>query len=186
MNRTRAFLGIALPEATRRWLYQHYRAHPGSKGQRAIRPENYHITLVFLGNCTGDQLASLSHTLVAGQPPFTLRLSTIGPFPGTPARLLAALFEPCDGIGNLVDELTRSLEPLGFRPEERRFHPHVTLGKNRRPSAMEAIPLDLEDDQGQFEVNSFALYKSELTPGGSIYTPLKIFPLPPRSPGRSQ
>jgi 2'-5' RNA ligase len=62
----------------------------------------------------------------------------------------------------------------GFEPETRAFHPHLTLGRWRDRATRPALP-DL--DLGWAHVRELVLFRSDIRPSGSIYTPLAVFPL---------
>jgi 2'-5' RNA ligase len=62
----------------------------------------------------------------------------------------------------------------GFEPETRAFHPHLTLGRWRDRAPRPPLP---EVDLGKARVRELVLFRSDIRPSGSIYTPLAVFPL---------
>jgi 2'-5' RNA ligase len=83
-------------------------------------------------------------------------------------------------LARLQERVERNLEILGFEPERRGFHPHLTLARaNRsaRPAELRQVgawadgagPVDL----GSMEVTSLSLMRSDLRPTGAVYTRLK-------------
>jgi 2'-5' RNA ligase len=72
------------------------------------------------------------------------------------------------------------MEALGFKREERAFHPHVTLGRVKSQRRIETLLRRIESitfESQPVTINEITLMKSTLTPAGSIYTPLNIIPL---------
>jgi 2'-5' RNA ligase len=78
----------------------------------------------------------------------------------------------------LHDAIDRALEPLGFRSENRRFRPHITIGRVRKSSAEGIAELGhvvrehAEFDGGLTSVFEVTVFSSELHRGGPSYTPL--------------
>ncbi len=74
-------------------------------------------------------------------------------------------------------QLERELEKIGFEPEERAFHPHLTLGRMKSSKGREELAGRMERHQeeefGDFQVERIVLFKSDLKPTGPIYTPLR-------------
>jgi 2'-5' RNA ligase len=62
----------------------------------------------------------------------------------------------------------------GFPREERSFHPHLTLGRWRDRARRPALP---DVNLGSGRVDRLVLFRSQLAPSGSVYTPLATFPL---------
>lgn len=78
------------------------------------------------------------------------------------------------GLQKNIDE---RLALLGFAPEERGFHPHLTICRVKNPSEGRelgrAITLMAPEIDESWVAASFALYKSVLSPAGARYTVLK-------------
>ena len=72
------------------------------------------------------------------QTAFPLRAKALGcfPHPARPRVLWVGLDDPSQALGRLNERLMAALTPLGFPPEDRPFHPHLTLARaqNRMPS----------------------------------------------------
>ena len=66
------------------------------------------------------------------------------------------------------------LKKHALEPEIRAFHPHLTLGRWRDRARRPALP---DVDLGTAHVGELVLYRSDIRPSGSIYTPLAAFPL---------
>jgi 2'-5' RNA ligase len=133
---------------------------------------------------------------VARLRPFALRLGSAGLFP-TPRRprVVALGLEPAAPLEELAGAVERAVVAEGFAPEERAFRAHLTLGRvtarprsgraasrrraesgpphGRRFPSVAAAPLPAEE----FAVEEAVLFRSELSPAGSRYTPLERIPL---------
>ena len=67
------------------------------------------------------------------------------------------------------------LQPLGFVPEERAYHPHVTLARWReaaRADREEALAADRGAEVASVDVSNVTLYQSHLSSHGPNYTML--------------
>ena len=78
----------------------------------------------------------------------------------------------------LADAIERSLAPLGFPPEGRRFHPHVTLGRVRAAEHLGALSAALKAGAarrfGGFAVEQVTTFESELRPEGPVHTAVAV------------
>ena len=74
-------------------------------------------------------------------------------------------------------QIETQLEKIGFQPEDRPFHPHLTLGRMKSSRGKEELVGRMEkhreEEFGDFQVERMILFKSDLTPSGPIYTLLK-------------
>jgi len=82
-------------------------------------------------------------------------------------------------LSELQKHLERSLDAVGFPPENKAFSPHLTLGRVRngvRANQCRTLAEQLSTIKLKatpiFQINSIDLMKSELTPKGAIYTKL--------------
>lgn len=74
-------------------------------------------------------------------------------------------------------QIETQLEKIGFQPENRPFHPHLTLGRMKSSRGKEELigrmEKHREEEFGDFQVERVILFKSDLKPSGPIYTLLK-------------
>jgi len=145
---------------------------------RFVRPEGIHLTLRFLGGVGEETLDLLSQDVAraAGEcPPFEARLKGPQLFPNRGrARVLClemALPEPARSLQEACEQASRR---VGLAPEERPLRPHLTLARFLKPPRGLALP---SRDFGTTRIDAVFLYESHLRPGGSVYTPLRSFPL---------
>ena len=162
---------------------------------RPIAPEDLHLTLHFLGDTPLEEVHRIARVLreAAAASPGALHLGYggLGAFP-TPARARVVwaglpMQEPEGALTRLVQGVAQALDRLGYPPERRRWHPHVTLGRLRGKAPPElAAALDAKAGGPDPEeiplladeiVSSLHLISSE--PGRSPYhyTNLTTIPL---------
>lgn len=152
---------------------------------RWTRPEGMHLTLFFLGETPAERLAGIEAAVagVAGASPgFRLEARGVGTFPerGRPRVIVFGIGGEVEPAARLKRGLDAALGALGFRPDERPFHPHLTLGRTKDGPAGDwksALAREREAEGGSFEVDRLVLFESRLGPGGSQYLALREFPL---------
>ena len=147
---------------------------------RAVKPvaaENLHITLQFLGETDlafAPQIAGAVEEAVGEKRAFEMSLVGLGAFPHV--RRPSVVWVGASDAQTLVEiaaSLQCRLEPLGFKPERRKFAPHITLARVRsKPPGELAVLLEAEQstDFGSVPVMSIQLFQSELRPDGPRYT----------------
>lgn len=154
----------------------------GLVGARWIDPDNYHMTLRFIGDVDGqtadevaDSLDRLSNSLR-----FAIRLTHLGSFGGDKPRALFAGIEPSEALNRLQAAHERMLQKAGLPPGGRKFVPHVSLARLRGTSAEEVARFIAE--AARFEPLSFVparfvLYSSKDSVGGGPYVVEQSYPL---------
>jgi len=154
----------------------------GLSGARWIDPENYHITLRFIGDVDGktadevvDSLERLSNSLQ-----FSIRLTHLGTFGGDKPRALYAGVEPSEALSRLQAAQERVLQRAGLPPEGRKFVPHVSLARLRGTAAADVARFIAE--AARFEPLSFVparfvLFSSRDSVGGGPYLVEQSYPL---------
>ena len=147
--------------------------------------ENLHLTLLFLGETAEAEVPAFAAGLreaFARCPPLELRLESGGTFPpGRPARVAWIGVEAPDELLTLQEEITRAaVDTLGFAPEERGYHPHVTLARCPDPWRREAIDKFKTAFTGPvgppFVAGHGVLFESKLSPKGARYREIEAFP----------
>jgi RNA 2',3'-cyclic 3'-phosphodiesterase len=136
---------------------------------RWVRPESYHVTLRFLGATPRNHVAGLvaaAQRTARAIAPFELRLGALAGFPSRRPRAVVLDVAPHEAIVALAREVERAVVEAGFAPEERAFHPHLTLGRvrERRTPFLASAP---------FAVGCFVLFQTALATTGAQYTPLE-------------
>ena len=190
MSLLRAFIAVEIPSEIQLNIQKevtHFR-----KGIEAlvrwVPPHNMHLTLKFLGDVSPKNVEFLTQMLrnEAGNIQcFDIHLAGLGSFPSLrrPRVLYVGIRAPA-ALDALQHGIESALRRLGYESEERPFSAHLTLGRVKQNISavdQQKIRRALEDTQvdllGTARVDSVHLYKSELNPGGSVYTRLYSAPL---------
>lgn len=154
----------------------------GLQGARWIDPENYHITLRFIGDVGNDVADEVAEGLdrLCHSDAFAIRLSHLGSFGGDKPRALYAGVEPSPALSRLQAAQERVLQRVGLDPEGRKFVPHVTLARLRGCPAPEVAAFIAQSGRfmpQQFPVGRFVLLSSRDSVGGGPYLLEQAYPL---------
>lgn len=156
-------------------------------GIRWPDPSTLHITLVFLGDVEVPTLPDICGAVeeaVANSAAFVTRVQGVGAFPSLRrARTVWIGFgDGADRIVSLQQSVEAGLIPLGHRPEQREFRPHVTIGRPKprfRDHARLADRLSPLADwsPGELSVREVQVLTSQLSPRGPKYDLVGRIPL---------
>jgi RNA 2',3'-cyclic 3'-phosphodiesterase len=166
---TRLFTGIELPAEVTLDLAA---LRGGLPGARWIDPENYHLTLRFIGDVDEPTADEVMHVLGrVERHGFEIKLDGLDQFGGRKPR---ALFAAASGpsLVELQAEHERLLRRIGLESESRKYTPHVTLARLKDSSTREVA--DYLATRGAyrsapFRVSRFVLYSSKASVGGGPY-----------------
>jgi len=154
----------------------------GLMGARWIDPENYHITLRFIGDVDGQTADEVANSLdrLSNSLRFPIRLTHLGTFGGDKPRALFAGVEPSEALSRLQAAHERILQRAGLPPDGRKFVPHVPLARLRGASAEDVARFIAE--AGRFEplnflASRFVLFSSRDSVGGGPYVVEQSYPL---------
>ena len=184
----RVFLAIELSSCIREKLFSLQQQLKDSLPPiNWVRPESLHLTLKFLGYVEPSiifHLRSVLEPVGMKRGVFSLVVQGVGVFPQTkhPRVLWVGLTGDAHVLQELVLEIEAALEPLGFPPEEKVFHPHVTLARIKRENATVGSALlengVLANDQylGTLSIDRLTLFQSDLDSSGVMYTELWTIP----------
>ena len=143
---------------------------------RPVPDENLHITLAFLGSID-EQAFDCVRTAARGlqAEPFDLVVDRAGWWRRTGILWLAPSRAPA-ALNRLVKSLWAALEPCGFWPDYRDFHPHLTIARVRTARQKDRLASFVKEMSSiEFGVTlalAVELKQSTLTPKGPIYTTL--------------
>lgn len=201
MDMLRLFIAVDTPAAVQRQMA--LLRDDLARRARDVRWEatgRFHCTLRFLGNVERSRIGPIEQQVESAAsetPPLSLTYAGIGSFPDStrPRIIWIGIRESGGNLTRLQERVSRGLRGLGFLPEERPFHPHVTLGRvgggdTRRASR---VLIDIVETR-TFEhppviVPAVEIMQSVLRPRGSEYVVLRSIPLTgaggisPGSPG---
>lgn len=139
-EKRRVFLAINPPTLVKTAIFEHFSRIPELPVSWSFVPtKNFHITLVFLGNVNVSQLSSLSESLIkifANTPQFIVQLGDIKIY--TQSQSLVVYWEvlPSRELLELQSRLKKHCQNIGFFIPERKYYPHITLGRQREKGAV--------------------------------------------------
>ncbi|OAQ21870.1 RNA 2',3'-cyclic phosphodiesterase [Thermosulfurimonas dismutans] len=178
----RCFLAIALPERIKEILagLQKELKTIGAN-VRWVRPDGFHLTLKFFGNIPEEKLPALVRATEKAKDdfnPFELSLSGLGFFPekGPPRVIWVGLSGELEPLLALQRRLEKAFKKVGFPPEKRPFHPHLTLGRvkeSRGTGKLKELAGKLKIPAESFRVERLTFYRSVLHPEGAVYSVLE-------------
>lgn len=161
----------------------------GLAGARWIDPENYHITLRFVGDVDRETARDIAAALgeSRARPALTVTLDALTAFGGSKPRALVARVVPTPELTRLQAEQERLMQRVGLDPEPRKYTPHVTLARLRHASPGDvAAGLALRGllRKLAFTAERFVLYSARDSVGGGPYVVEAAYPLAePAGPG---
>lgn len=185
-NKKRVFIAINLPSKIKRELIS-YQKEWNHLPVRWTPFDNLHITLVFIGSVTQNQInriKKITQKVAESLDPFSVHLHNIclAP-PNKPPRMFWVEGKRNKQITELKNKLEKALvkvDNTGLdKGESRTYHPHITLGRinkdewrelNQQPQINKEISIDVP-------VNSIDVMKSELKPTGAEYSVINKFSL---------
>jgi len=139
---------------------------------RAVRCENLHLTLAFLGPVEENRRAgveAIGDAVAAQSFVFTVDAAEVW-------RRKGIAWIGCEtapaALATIVEQLRAGMRNAGIEPDNRPFAAHITIARNARsPLRATAIePLE-------WPVREFALMRSVPVPGGVRYEPVRSWPL---------
>jgi len=142
-----------------------------------VKPGNIHLTLKFLGEIPQNRFIQAGMAVskmkdVLG--PITARLGELGAFPvlNKPRVVWAGLSQGGEECLKAFQAMEEELVQIGFQREERKFSPHLTLGRvrtNRNSAELSKLIKETRLPPEEFPFKALSLIKSNLTPQGPVY-----------------
>jgi len=181
----RAFLALEIPDEVKRLLADEVGALRGElPTARWTRPAGQHLTLEFLGEVVPavvDNLITALTPRLAGVGAVRVRLHGSGFFPSPMRPRVAWVGGGAEGADKVMAVVEDEAEVLGFKRERRPWSLHLTQARLKTQWPQWAVARFLEWggrlDLGSFSCSDVVVFKSELQPGGAVYTPLVRMPL---------
>ena len=185
-QKIRSFIAIELSEEVKTGLrrLQAELKLPQHTFVKCVAPDGIHLTLKFLGNISTQKVAEITRVMEQaslGISPFQLQITEVGAFPNMrqPRVLWVGIKGELDKLTGWQKRIDNGLVPLGFAKETRPFTPHLTLARVRegcspgdRRSLGELVMKTPVEFNHALAVNSLNLMKSQLLPGGAVYSRL--------------
>ncbi len=177
----RSFVALELSEEVRgRLVTLLHRLQRTSAAVKWVEPENLHLTLKFLGEVPEERIDLVAETLktvAQATEPFSFTVKGVGGFPDLRRpRVLWVGVEAVQPLVRLQQIVEKAMERLGFAPEGRAYHPHITIGRVKTMAGMEKVREILSEYEdvkfGEVFVSHLTLFRSDLSREGPTYTPL--------------
>lgn len=176
----RTFIAVEISDEQKNSLDQ-IEAHLKYAGAdvKWVEKSNIHLTLKFLGEVSDEKLKEIQNILnviADNAKPFEASLKDIGAFPKIdyPRVVWVGLDKGAEELKRLAEEIDERLSKIGFTKETRPFAAHLTVGRVRSPKNKQALKEKMLSYSfpsiPSARVDRVILFKSTLTPKGSIYT----------------
>lgn len=146
-----------------------------------IEPDKLHWTLNFLGDVDLREVPAVCKAAIqaaAEFEPFEIETFGLGAFPNVqrPRTIWVGVRQGCEQMIALQDALTSRLAKLGYRPEHRRFQPHLTIGRVRTGRGVAELA-QLINEHAEFEIGAMyvpevVVFSSTLESSGATYQAL--------------
>lgn len=183
----RLFIALTLPARERKRIHRAGKVlRERDLPVRWIDPDNYHVTLKFLGSVEPPGMERMRPELeeaASKSRPFEMGISGFGAFPSIRRpQVLWVGAEASPALRCLKQDIEFSLSQCGFERETRAFHPHVTIGRTRDSGGagdfrgLDEIAAGI-GYQGSVSVKSIALMRSRLLREGPRYSVVSTIPL---------
>lgn len=180
MPAIRTFIAIEIPDSVQTKIAQ---LQDELKQEREHiswpRAQNIHLTLKFLGDVEESLLPDIIKELTSvctTQTPFDFEIKNLGCFPSFKrARVLwVGIDSPGQQLAGLAKKIEAGLIQFGFSKENRKFNPHLTIGRVRSPLSNNFVDKikEISFFGGKITAEEVAAIKSDLKPTGAVYTPL--------------
>ena len=159
---------------------------------RWVAPATYHITIKYIGWTRRSAVSAIRDQIaqsISGVRPARIVTKGLGGFPRLDKA--SVLWAGVDDTHGVLEELATKAEgtlvSLGFAPERRAFHPHVTLGRISTVSDLGPLAETHSDRVfSETSVDSLALFESRIKSDNSEYAERALWPLESNSKGSNR
>lgn len=155
----------------------------GTSGIKWVPTENLHITIKFLGNTDIRDINKIPKAIqnsMANLKPFNLSFKSFGAYGNRSPKVLWAGIEQPQPLIEIFNNIESNFVSLGFKPEPRKFSPHLTIArikKNISFNSLEDILFPFNESLLQNTViDKVILFESRTGNSSPIYTPMQTFP----------
>ncbi|WP_167578095.1 RNA 2',3'-cyclic phosphodiesterase [Ammoniphilus sp. YIM 78166] len=164
------FLGIPVPSPIAQPIYQWFtNRREELPFKSTVVPEDYHITLHFLGDVSKEAREVLIESLppvIREISPFTIKANAFGYFGERNApRIFWVGVEEQPILAQVHQATGRACQRAGMKLETKPYHPHITLARRWRtekPFALPSFSTELESKEWSWEVQQVVLFQSHL------------------------
>jgi len=181
----RTFLAVPIPEKVKKTItcfQDELRNY--SENIRWVRADNMHLTLKFLGEIPVDQatlIPAFLEPLIEKIAEFKVSICSTGAFPNRkrPTILWVGVKEGYTEISDLALQIETIFTEQGYKRENRRYTPHLTIGRikllgNTEPLMQKMLKGFTSES---FLVSEVHMIESILRPTGAVYKTLNSLKL---------
>ena len=187
MQKIRTFVAIPVsPEVQKRAADLIKRLSASDANVNWVHPDRLHMTLKFLGDVPNTEVSQVCQAVAraaANRRPFTVKYEGVGVFPNRdrPRVMWIGVKDGMEPLTDLQESVDQNLRTLGFPPERRRFHAHLTVGRLRRSVASKALRDLIDQNEGYSagiaNVSELLVMASFLDKSGPTYDVMARFQL---------
>ena len=179
----RTFIAVKLKAGQQ--LYDAITGLKSSLGDERIKwvdTGNMHITLAFLGDTDEDTIESVSGMVrrkCGDFGEFTFNISGTGLFKNiNDPRIIWAGIESSEKLVMLYNRIKQGLEEIGMKTEDRKFIPHLTLGRIKWLKNKDVLIRSVKEYSSKIfqevTIEEVVYYESILHPTGPEYIPISV------------
>lgn len=177
----RVFVAVPLDTETRHRLAALVRSRIASIPGSPVPPENWHLTVRFLGpieEAALDRLRAAFGDAEFGSS-FPVRWGALGAFPRAwrAGVLWIGVNDDSGELFRLYERVDAALEDAGFPPEDRPFRPHLTISRMRPEENVGELLRSVAPLDVRMRVDRVAVFESRLGRGGAKYRVLEEYRL---------
>lgn len=187
----RLFIAVAVPPDVRQEIARaqdQLRRNSPPGALRWTRPEQFHLTLKFLGDVPATQVGALENAVsaaCAGFPVLPLAAHGLGFSPNEqrPRVIWAGVDDPGGQLAELHRRIEVAVLPFAPSPAPERFAGHITLGRFKpgyhgaMGKLLARATLLRTRHFGDWRAEQVDIIRSELTAAGARHTPLVSYRL---------
>jgi 2'-5' RNA ligase len=173
-TRRRLFVAVPLPGNVVPFVLRAQETLPRAPDLRLLKPEQFHFTLVFIGEAD-DGMTAAALAVVEGLPVESggealMENLLLLPHPKRARVVALGVVDEAAVFSRLFAAVVDGLEAVKVaRRESRPFFPHLTIARLKRPRPL--LPM-YDCGRTRFGIESVCLYESKLRREGAEYTVL--------------
>ncbi|MCL2711561.1 MAG: RNA 2',3'-cyclic phosphodiesterase [Planctomycetaceae bacterium] len=184
-NRIRTFIAVSLSPSVLSGIEKLMRTlRTNVEDVRWVEAHHLHVTLKFLGDIPLNELPQLIRAVTHSTSridSFDLTFQGFGAFPNreSPKTIWIGCREGSENLIQLAARIDEGLFSIGYPKETKRFSPHLTIGRVKKPVPGLTAIVDEQRDRlfGSCSISEVQIVSSELTRRGPIYDELAVIPL---------